>query len=282
MRIAIASGKGGTGKTLVAVNVARCAGEHVMLLDCDVEEPNDALFFQSLPIEETQNVNVAVPVVNESVCNGCAACVKACRCNALAVIAKKVLVFEELCHSCTACEYACPVQAISWKDRKIGTITKRKGHQLTLCEGALDVGIAMPVPLIRALKRHIPHEHTVLLDSPPGTSCPMIWTVLNCDAVVLVTEPTPFGLHDLQLAVETVRELHIPFAVVINKEGIGDDRVVQYCEEQSIQILAKIPHDLEIARAYAKGRFVIEELPHYQALFSQLWQNMNKLARKEA
>jgi len=282
MRIAIASGKGGTGKTLVAVNVARCADENVTLLDCDVEEPNDALFFQSLAIEETRDVTVNVPIVNESLCNGCRACVEACRFNALAVIAKKVLVFEELCHSCTACAYACPTQAISWKKKKIGTITKRRDKKFELLEGTLDVGVAMPVPLIRALKRQISHEHTVLLDSPPGTSCPMIWTVLDCDAVVLVTEPTPFGLHDLQLAVEAMRVLQIPFAVVINKDGIGDNRVVQYCEEQSIRILTRIPHDLDIARAYAKGRFVVDELPHYQALFSQLWQNMNKLARKEA
>lgn len=282
MNIAIASGKGGTGKTLVATNLARCAMSAEVLLDCDVEEPNDRLFLQSLVPCGSQDVHVDIPLVDGQRCNGCGACIKSCRFNALAMLAGHVVVFDELCHSCGACAYACAHGAIKWQKRHIGTIRSWETLRCVLHEGCLDVGVSMAVPLIRAVKRvEVPDGVLVLLDSPPGTSCPMVWTAVGCDGVLLVTEPTPFGYHDLELAVDTIREVGLPIAVVVNKDGLGTDAVDRLCETNAIPIIARIPYDPFIARSYARGHLIVDESDTYRSLFERLWKDLFQTFKEE-
>jgi MinD superfamily P-loop ATPase len=278
MRIAIASGKGGTGKTFVTVNLARSFGNPLLVLDCDVEEPNSNLFIHGDLISERRST-VLVPRVDESLCEGSKVCSEVCEFNAIAVIGGKPLIFEDLCHSCGACAMFCPNGAIGEIEHKIGKVTVRTSDNIRLVEGMLDVGKALAVPVIRDVQHFADDakEEHVLIDSPPGTSCPMVWTVGDADLVILVAEPTSFGLHDLKLAVETVREIGIQFGVVINKDGLGDDRLERYCEKEGIEILARIPHDRRIAEVYAKGEQVIDVLPEYHELFTNLW---NTITRK--
>lgn len=272
MKIAVASGKGGTGKTLVATNLARTAPRSLTLIDCDVEEPNDALFFPQADLEVQTEQFVDIPQIDSKLCTACGRCVKACRFNALALLAKEILVFEELCHSCGSCAFACPEGAISWKQRLIGQISWRNAESLRLIEGRLEVGVALPVPLIQALKKEARRSSKwTLFDSPPGTSCSMVAAALDTDAVLLVTEPTPFGLHDLRLAVETTRILQLRTAVILNKTGIGTDEVERYCQAENIPLLAKIPYDKQIARLYAQGSLIVDQLPAYRELFELLW-----------
>ena len=285
MTFALASGKGGTGKTFVAVNLAAMHKDPVFLLDCDVEEPNDLLFLsEGEETQETQEtVTIAVPQLDASLCDGCGICSHVCEFNAIAMIAKKTMIFDELCHACGACIRFCPQHALAEKDHRIGNITTRQVGPITVVQGKLDIGIAMAVPLIRAVKRHVPESQAipVIIDAPPGTSCPMVWSVSGCDAAVLVTEPTPFGLHDLTLALDTVREMDIPFGVVVNKVGIGDDRVQIYCHEHGVPVLAEFPYDRRIAQVYAKGELVVERLPQYRETFQGLLQAIYRLANVE-
>ena len=273
MRIAIASAKGGTGKTLVTVNLGHSYHDPLLLLDCDVEEPNSNLFLQGELLSQRRS-SVLIPKVNESLCNGCKICSEACEFNAIAVIGGTPLIFEDLCHSCGACATLCPQQAITEVKHEIGTITIRQAGKIRSVEGALDVGKALAVPVIRAVKGYTcsKREKHILLDSPPGTSCPMVWTIRDVDFVILVAEPTAFGLHDLKLAVATVNEVGTPFGVVINKDGLGDDRLEHYCKAENIEILARIPHDRRIAEVYARGGQILDELPEYRPIFSTLWQ----------
>lgn len=267
--IAVASGKGGTGKTTVAVNMARVFGAPIQLLDCDVEEPNDHLFLEgSVQIQET--VFVPVPEVDESLCDACGECGRFCEYHAIVSFGAKPLVFPELCHGCGGCARVCPQRAISETDRRIGVIETLRSEHITLIQGRLDVGVAMAPPLIRAVKARLQNGMPAILDAPPGTACPVIAAIQGADGVVLVTEPTPFGLHDLKLAVDMVRELGMPLGVVVNRVGIGDDRVHRFCEEQGIPILLEIPDDRRIAEAYSRGELVVEALPKYRASFSRL------------
>jgi len=281
MIIAIASGKGGTGKTFVSAHLARIISNGsggAMLLDCDVEEPNDHLF---IPVRHarTEVVGIEVPEVDSSLCDGCGECARVCEFNAIAMVAKAPMIFDELCHTCGACLLFCPNKALHSKDHRIGEVEIGEWEGITLVQGKLDVGVALAVPLIRAVKRQIllNGDRVSIVDCPPGTSCPMVWSVSGCDAVVLVTEPTPFGLHDLTLAVDTLREVDIPFGVVINKDGIGDDRVLDYCAEQKIPVLARIPHDRRVATAYARGQLVSDLLPEYRVVFQNLLQATQEL-----
>lgn len=277
MKIAVASGKGGTGKTFVTVNLARSYDKPILVLDCDVEEPNSNLFLKGDLVSERRST-VLVPQVDESLCDGCRVCADACEFNAIAVIAGKPLIFEDLCHSCGACATLCPQQAISEVNHGIGTITIRRSQHVRLIEGSIDVGKALAVPIIRDVKSYADtaKENHTIIDSPPGTSCPMVWTIGDVDMVVLVAEPTAFGLHDLMLAAETVQEVGLPFGVVINKDGLGDDRLDRYCKENKIDILARIPHDRRIAELYARGDMVVDELPAYRALFDELWEKIER------
>jgi MinD superfamily P-loop ATPase len=269
MKVAIASGKGGTGKTTVAVNLAAVTEGPVTYVDCDVEEPNGHIFLKPT-IETSKAVGIPVPVVDMEKCTGCGRCAEVCRYNAIACIKGKVLVFAEMCHGCGGCASACPVHAISETDHIIGVVEKGHANGIGFVQGRLNVGVAMSPPLIRAVKRASPSDGTVILDAPPGTSCPVIAAVRDSDFVVLVTEPTPFGLHDLKLAVETIRQIDIPFGVVINRCDIGDDRVTEYCRGEHVPILLDIPDDRRIAEAYSCGNLVVDVLPEYRQTFRTL------------
>lgn len=286
MVIAVASGKGGTGKTTIAVGLALSL-ENVEFLDCDVEEPNAHIFLKP-EITHTQWVNLPVPKVNEDKCTYCGKCAEVCAYNAIAVIKEKVLLFTELCHGCGGCSLLCPEDAIEEVDRPIGVLEKGKAGSISFTHGKLNLGEAMAVPLVRAVKRvsletnpnndkAISNNQVTIIDVPPGTSCPVIESVKKSDFCLLVTEPTPFGLNDLVLAVETLRKLKIPFGVVINRADVGDKKVDQYCKNEKISILMRIPMDRDIAMAYSKGISIIEVKPAYKKDFLKLYQKMEEL-----
>ena len=269
MILAVASGKGGTGKTTVSVNLAKVIGAPVRLVDCDVEEPNAHLFLKGA-LRETTTVAVPIPEVDKSLCDGCGECSRFCERHAIAVLGNSTLVFAELCNGCGGCAKVCPKKAIRETDRRIGVVEILDADGVTLVQGRLDVGVAAAPPLIRAVKARVRNGMPAILDAPPGTSCPVITTIRGADLVVLVTEPTPFGLWDLRLAVDMVRELRIPFGVVVNRVGIGDERVHRFCKEQGIPILLEIPDDRRIAEAYSRGELMVDALPEYRGHFQRL------------
>jgi len=277
IKIAIASGKGGTGKTTIATNLA-CSiarmGKDVQYLDCDVEEPNGHIFLKP-DIEEIQNVMIGVPEVDSELCNGCGKCGQLCQYSAIICLKDKALVFEQLCHSCGGCIAVCPQAAIKEKQRKIGIAEFGIADGIYFGAGKLDIGAIQSPALIKHVKQKSINDGTVVIDVPPGTSCPVIEAVKGVDFVLLVTEPTPFGLNDLELTVEMVRELKLPFAVVINRCDIGDDRVVRYCQQQDIEILLEIPNDRLVAEAYSQGIKIIDALPGYEEKFLQLYKKIN-------
>ncbi len=274
MKIAVASGKGGTGKTTVAVNLARVFNGNVILADCDVEEPNAHLFLNGEKFNE-EIISIPIPQVDESLCNACGECARICQYSAIVTFGTTPLVFPEMCHGCGGCMRVCPTKAISEQNRRIGVIEKSGADNINLLTGRLDVGVALAPPLVRALKNILPNNQTVILDAPPGTSCPVIATIRDTDFVLLVTEPTPFGLHDLTLAVDMIRELRIPFAVIVNRMGSGDNRVHDFCEKEKIPIFIEIPDDRRIAEAYSRGILMVDALPEYRQLFKQLIEKIN-------
>ncbi len=277
MMLGVASGKGGTGKTTVAVNLARAFGSGVWLADCDVEEPNAHLFLRGTTIG-SRTVSLPVPQVEAGLCDACGACARLCQYHAIVSFGTLPLLFPELCHGCGGCVRVCPRGAIAEVDRRIGVVeTQRDGH-ITLVQGRLDVGVALVPPLVRAVKASLPRDMPVIVDAPPGTSCPVIATIRGLDALALVTEPTPFGLHDLSLAVDMVRQLNIPFGVVVNRVGVGDDRVHGFCRREGIPILLDIPDDRRIAEVCSRGRLVVDELPEYRPAFARLWAGACALA----
>jgi len=273
MKIAIASGKGGTGKTTIATNLACYLREDenkdVTLLDCDVEEPNSHLFLNP-DWQTSKKITLPVPFVDHNKCTGCGKCAEICQFNAIACIKGKVLTFPELCHGCAGCVLTCHTNAITETEREIGYVESGNGRGIMLIHGRLRVGEAMSPPLIRAVKDAAPREGVILLDCPPGTSCPVIQSVKGSDFVLLITEPTPFGLNDLKLAVEMTRELRIPFAVGINRSTVGDGSVRHYCEEEGIPVVLEIPNDREIAQAYSRGCLILDVLPQYRKSFARL------------
>jgi MinD superfamily P-loop ATPase len=269
MILAVASGKGGTGKTTVSVNLAWMLGSDVRLLDCDVEEPNAHLFLKG-PMTKKEIVTIPVPQVDESLCDGCGECGKFCEYHAIVTFGTAPLVFPEMCHGCGGCAMVCPQKAIHEVNKRIGVVETLQAGNITLIQGRLDVGSAMAPPLIREVKARLQKGMPAILDAPPGTSCPVIATLRETDFVVLVTEPTPFGLHDLKLAADMVRELGIPFGVVVNRVGVGDERVHVYCKEQKIPLMLEIPDDRRIAEAYSRGELIVESLPEYRGLFLNL------------
>lgn len=270
MIIAVASGKGGTGKTTVAVNLALSLKD-TQVLDVDVEEPNANVFLHT-PFSESKEVMVSVPNIDRNRCTFCGKCAEFCAYNALAVVKEKVLVFPELCHSCKGCELVCPVDAVDWKNRVVGKVHLGKTAEgILVSEGELNLGEAMAVPVIKAVKKELIAEKTVIIDAPPGTSCPMMEGIMDADFVMLVTEPTPFGLHDLKLAVEVVRRLKRPFGVVINQDGIGDSKVDSYCQQEKIPVLLRIPHDKDIAFWYSNAEPFVLHKPEMKEKFQGLY-----------
>lgn len=278
MIVSVASGKGGTGKTSVAVNLALSVGS-VQLLDCDVEEPNAHLFLNP-NINQSQAVTVSVPVVNEKLCDHCGKCANFCQYHALFVGSDKALVFPDLCHSCGGCALVCPKEAISEDQHKIGTLKLGSTGDLELVYGELEVGEPTAAPLIREVKRHIGKDKNVILDSPPGTSCPVIQTVKDSDFCILVTEPTPFGLHDLKIMIQVLESMRISFGVVINRADVGDNRVYEYCEEKGIPILLEIPYERRIAELYSRGIPFSKEMPEWKEKLRTLFTTARKLVNK--
>jgi MinD superfamily P-loop ATPase len=309
MIIAIASGKGGTGKTTVAVNLAlsittadvrkNADSSSLLFLDCDVEEPNAHLFLNPT-IERREEVGILIPEVDYDKCTFCGRCAEVCAYHALAVVKQNVLVFPELCHGCGSCTLNCPEEAIHEVLNVTGIIEegqavvnsqfpipKSQGFAgIRFAHGILNIGEAMAVPVIRELKKRVGEntapsgDRIVILDASPGTSCPVVETMRGADFVLMVTEPTPFGLHDLRLAVEVARdELGLPVGVVINRDGVGDEGVEDYCAAEDIPILMRIPLDRRIAEAYSEGVSMVEALPEYQEQFVELYRRIEEEAR---
>ena len=272
MRIAITSGKGGTGKTTVATNLAVTAaraGRSVGYLDCDVEEPNGFLFLKPR-INDTRPVNVSIPKVDLAKCSGCGQCGRICQYSAIVSMNKQVLVFAELCHGCGGCWRVCPTGAITESHRQTGQLELGKAGDVQCVQGLLNIGEVMSPPVIAAVKDAAPDVDILVIDSPPGTSCPVIESVRGSDFVLLVTEPTPFGLNDLKLAVEMIRALQLPFAVVINRADVGDGETRQYCQRQRIDVLAEIPDDRQVAEAYSRGEMACDAIPQYREIYGDL------------
>ena len=278
MILSVASGKGGTGKTIISTSLALSLGE-VQFLDCDVEEPNGHIFLKP-QINERISVGIPVPEVDETKCNFCGKCAQICEFNAIVVIKKKVLFFPELCHGCGGCSYICPENAIKEVEREIGVIEKGRSGNIDFSHGILNVGEPMAPPLIKQVKGLITNNKDVIIDASPGTSCPVVETVKGSDFCLLVTEPTPFGLNDLILAVEMLKKLAIPSGVVINCADIGDDEVNKYCQSENIPILMTIPWDRKIAEAYSRGTPLIEELPEFRNKFSKLHKEIERLSKR--
>jgi MinD superfamily P-loop ATPase len=277
MIISIASGKGGTGKTTVATNLAVSIGSNVQLLDCDVEEPNSHLFIRPV-FEYTETISTPVPEVDEGKCTLCGKCGEICRFKAIIVIGKTVLPFEELCHSCGGCMRVCPAGAIKEKGRVLGIIQKGRCNGLEFIHGILRIGEAMSPPLIRKVRSFSREGGVTIIDAPPGTSCPVIASMKGADFVLLVTEPTPFGLHDLKLAVGAVRIMGIPCGLVINRSDMGDDRVRTYAKQESLPVMMEIPFNRAIAEAYSRGELIVERMPEWRERFIELYRRIEEIA----
>jgi MinD superfamily P-loop ATPase len=275
MIISVASGKGGTGKTTVATNMAVSLGDGVQFLDCDVEEPNAHLFLRP-SMEAEEPVYAAVPEVDEVKCTLCGKCDEICQFKAIIVIGETVLPFPNLCHSCGGCVRVCPEEAITETRRELGVIERGHRNGLEFVHGRLRIGEAMSPPLIRKVRSCIKPERITIIDAPPGTSCPVIAAMKGADYVLLVTEPTPFGLHDLKLAVGAVRILGMPCGLVINRSDMGDARVKEYAEAEGLAVLMEIPFDRRIAEAYSKGHLLVDVMPEWKERFADLFERIRK------
>ncbi len=275
MIISVASGKGGTGKTTIATNLALSLNGDVQFLDCDVEEPNAHIFIKP-EIKEQHVVSIPVPQVDQSKCDLCGRCQEVCVFNAIAVLKSEVLVLPEICHGCGSCSYFCPQGAIKEINKEIGSIEIGQRNGMQFIHGRLNIGSAIAPPIIKEIKKYIDPAKTVIIDAPPGTSCPVIESISSSDFCVLVTEPTPFGLNDLALSVEVLRKLQIPLGVVINRFDLGDENTKKFCKKENISILMEIPFKKEIAACYSKGIPIIDEFPEYKKDYQRLFEQIEK------
>lgn len=277
MIISVASGKGGTGKTTVATNLAMAVGEGVMLLDCDVEEPNAHLFLKPR-IEHRETAYVPVPEIDAFKCTYCRKCVDICRFKAIAIAGDAVLTFPELCHGCGGCIAVCPENAITEKGRELGVLEKGARGAVEFAHGKLRIGEAMAPPLINKVRAFTNSHRMTIVDAPPGTSCPVIAAIKHTDFVLMVTEPTPFGLHDLKLAVEAVKILGIRHGLIINRADMGNDDVRHYARAEDIPVLMEIPFQRSIAERYARGELLVESAPEWREAFVELAIKIENLA----
>jgi len=286
MKIAIASGKGGTGKTTLSTNLAKYLSENgeVVLTDLDVEEPNSGLFINGNLVRKEDKFKMIPEWKGE--CSLCGLCQEVCEFHAVLQLGTQILVFPELCHSCYACSELCPDSTLTMIQKKMGELKHFQNSRLSFVESRLDIGQEQAVPLIAQTNKYIeeqfPREIIKIYDSPPGTSCPVIEATKNVDFVILVTEPTPFGLHDLKLAVDTMIQLEKKFGVVINRYGIGNDDVLDYCHEENILILAKIPNDRRIAELYSRGELIYQKVPEVKRQLENIETYILELKNKGA
>lgn len=279
MIISVASGKGGTGKTTIATNLAHSLEENVTLLDCDVEEPNSHLFLNP-QIEKSESIFTPVPKIDEDKCTFCNKCVDICRYNAITIISKTILTFSELCHSCGGCMVVCPEGAVTEQGRELGKLERGRSNGIDFVHGRSRVGEAMSPPLINKVRSYIDPDRINIIDAPPGTSCPVIAAIKNTDFVVMVTEPTPFGMHDLKLGVGAVKLIGIPCGIVINRSDIGTDDVKKYAEKENIPILLEIPFDRKIAETYSNGELIVDKMPEYKDKFTALYRQIQTIVTK--
>ncbi len=276
MNIVVASGKGGTGKTTISTNLAYIAAQHgmeVLYADCDVEEPNGHIFLNPA-IHNSAYVSIPIPEVDPTLCNLCGQCESICQFNAITLVGEDVLIFPDLCHSCGGCFLVCPTYAIKENFHAIGQIRFGDSQGIQFIDGSLHIGKVRCTPIIEKIKTFIDKKQFSLLDAPPGTACPLVETIRDCDYAILVTEPTPFGLNDLQLAVETLRVFDIPFGVIINRSLHEFSNVHQYCMLQHIEILGDIPYDQTIAEYYSEGKLAVPENMEYYTLFDHLFETI--------
>jgi MinD superfamily P-loop ATPase len=279
--LSILSGKGGTGKTTLAVNLA-LALDNVQILDADVEEPNDYIFISpEIEKRESESVMRLIPEVNDKLCTACRKCVDFCEYNALAMMLDNVLVFEEVCHSCGGCKIVCPENAITEKEKELGKIRHHQLKNLDFWQGELNTGEEKAVPVIEKLKSKIDQSKKVIIDSPPGTTCSSIEAVTDTDFTVVVTEPSTFGLHDLKMVVEMLKQIEQPFAVIINRAEVDSDYLIEdYCQQEGIKVLLKIPFSREIAELYSNGNTFVNRIEGWEKEFKKLYQNILEEANK--
>ena len=279
MIISIASGKGGTGKTTVATNLAASLDKEVKLLDCDVEEPNAHLFIKPV-MDEKETITTPVPEIDESKCTLCEKCCDICRFKAIVRIADTILPFSGLCHSCGGCMKVCPEDAITETYREIGLLEKGHKNGIKFIHGKLRIGEAMSPPLIKKVREYAGGNGLTIIDAPPGTSCPVIAAMKDTDFVILVTEPTPFGLHDLKLAAGAVKLLNIPCGIIINRSDLGDNKVKDFAKSERIPVLMDIPFDRRIAASYSRGELVVENIPEWKGKYITLYEKIEKIVQE--